>query len=151
MPHIETNLDVEINNLINKIPDSTDNYFSLLATMAKFHKYSLSEQTSLHLYAPVNASACATAAQWEKFFDRHIKRDANGIELLENAGLGTIRVVYDVKDTYTDNENAVKPQVWQYDEKEHGPIFNDSIDGDASVPEKVLTMTPRLPRRSSWG
>nr|WP_231035078.1 SNF2-related protein [Pectinatus frisingensis] len=144
MQYIKTNLEVEINNLINKIPENTDKYFSLLATMAKFHKYSLSEQTSLHLYAPVNASACATAVQWEKFFGRHIKRDASGIELLENAGQGTIRVVYDIKDTYTDNVKAVKPQIWQYNENEHGWIFNDLIDGNAAIPEKVIYLCQKI-------
>ncbi|WP_196590757.1 hypothetical protein [Pectinatus frisingensis] len=144
MQHIKTNLEVEINNLINKMPENTDRYFSLLATMAKFHKYSLSEQTSLHLYAPVNASACATAVQWEKFFGRHIKRDASGIKLLENAGLGTIRVVYDIKDTYTDNVKAAKPQVWKYNEKGHGQLFNDLIDGDASVSEKVIYLCRKI-------
>lgn len=123
----EIKFKTEIKNLMEDLTaHSSKYYFSFLDTMAKFHKYPLFQQAGLHMSSSKNSSAYATAEQWKKFFNRDIKPDAHSIEILESENTNKSRVLYDIKDTYANNEEYKQPQVWKYDHEKDKQIF----DGD---------------------
>ncbi|MEN6624266.1 MAG: SNF2-related protein [Smithella sp.] len=126
-------------------------YFSLLLTMAKFHKYSLKQQIGLCLHAPKNFTACATAKQWEKFYGRKIIKSAKGVPLIEDKpSENGIRIVYDLENTFSDQPEKKKPDLlWRYDDKKDGRLIHELVDGDAETPAKVIYLCKKLAEKSA--
>ena len=142
-------LELEIKKFADIIKTDRPKYFSLLSTMAKFHKYSTKQQMGLCLRAPESFTACATEEQWKKFYGRNLSDNAVGLPLLEDSSTSKIRTVYDVKDTLATWKEGKKPDLlWQYNDKDHGKIVHEVVNGSAETPEKVVFLCKKLAEKA---
>lgn len=140
-------LEQENQGIINRAKTDKKEYFAILSTMSRFHKYTLPQQLGLKTYAPENFTACATKDQWEHFMGRNVAEGALGIPLIEDNPFNgePVRMVYDISDTVTDvpmNKNVL----WQFDESKHNSLFQGYIGGDGSIPQKIAYMAEQLSR-----
>ena len=144
-------LEKKIDQFLVQIQTDKEQYFSLLLTMAKFHKYSIEQQIGLCLYAPKSFTACATEEQWKKFYGREILKTAIGIPILEDKpSVNDVRIVYDVADTFAEHNEEKSPDLlWRYSDKEHGKLINDLVNGDNDTPAKVILLCKHLAEKKN--
>ena len=108
-------LQKEIHTVLDTL--DTNTYLQLLHTMARFHKYDISQQINLLLHAPKEASAVAAEGIWKRL-GYSLKEGAKGIPVLSGYDPKP-QLVYDVSDTSAAEENLL----WKYDEVLHGDFF----------------------------
>ena len=108
----------ENGQLLRQIQQDNNAFAGVLETMAKFYKYSLTEQLSLHNHAPAGTRAVAAPDVWHKLGTETV-HGAKEIPILvagENEGEYSVLTVYDVKDTaaYQNGDEYFSRIPWQY-------------------------------------
>ncbi len=84
---------------VNSITSSTNKWANFLTNSAQMYKYRFADKVLIYAQRP-HATACAEYDQWRTQFNRYIRRNANGIMLIDNrAAKEDVRFVFDVKDT----------------------------------------------------
>lgn len=128
-------LQKEIHTVLDTLNATT--YLPLLHTMARFHKYDISQQINLLLHAPKEASAVATEGIWKRL-GYSLKEGAKGIPVLSGYD-STPQLVYDVSDTSAAEENLL----WKYDKVLHGDFFEacfPSVKDHGSTETKITDL-----------
>ena len=95
---------------------SKSNWLNFLDTASRMYKYSFDEQIMIHAQRP-DAKACASFAFWtdEQRMNRHVKRGAKGIALLDRES-HRLYYVYDAADTVArNNQQSKNPEdyIWK--------------------------------------
>lgn len=93
---------------LGELTASKNNWLSFLDTASRMYKYSFDEQLMIHAQRP-DARACASFAFWtdEQRMNRHVKRGAKGIALLDRES-HRLYYVYDAADTAARNNQQSK-------------------------------------------
>lgn len=121
----------------------TDNraFLEFLGTMAKYHKYDIPQQVSLHLHAPRKASAVATREVWERYFGTEPLPEAEEIPAIVKSKDGSYQAVtlYDIQDTAyyrTLSEQGILDEIpsipWKYEADVHGAAVMQALGSAAS-------------------
>ena len=121
-------------------------YLSFLSTMARFHKYSVTDLTSFAIEAPAMFTAVASAEFWEKHFRRKISPHAKGVTLIKE---GKKTVYYDVSETETAVRNPMDVRLWQYDDAAHKKFINAVVSDEADTEKQIHVIAEELANRSS--
>ena len=111
-------------------------YFRLLHTMARFHRYTLEQQVALDLYAPQTASACASSSQWERM-GRSVNPNSREIAIPSVDGTSVL-AVYDVSST--NGDDAYRNMLWKFEESRDAGIFSETPPANGSVQKKILEL-----------
>ena len=110
---ISTLLETETLNLTKNI----SNWQKYLETVAKFYKYTFTDQVLLSAQAP-NATQCATFNQWTETVGRGIRQGSKGIPLLEEKdGRKDIKYVFDISATYSSDKSR-NVRLWDMNAEE---------------------------------
>ncbi len=121
-------------------------YLSFLSTMARFHKYAVTDLTSFAIEAPAMFTAVASAEFWEKHFRRKISPHAKGVTLIKD---GKKTVYYDVSETETAVRNPMDVRLWQYDDAAHKKFINAVVSDEADTEKQIHVIAEELANRSS--
>lgn len=135
----------ENQNFARSLETNNRDFLSFLDTMAKFHKYDVTQQMNLHLHGAQDASAVATREFWETRFGTKLLEGAEAIPAVMKAEDGSDQTVslYDIKDTayyqtiesrgFLDEIPAIP---WKYEAEIHGTAvmeaFGSTADGTPS-------------------
>ncbi len=101
---------------LGELTASKNNWLSFLDTASRMYKYNFDEQLMIHAQRP-DAKACASFAFWtdEQRMNRHVKRGAKGIALLDRES-HRLYYVYDAADTEArENQQSKDPEdyIWK--------------------------------------
>ncbi|MBR3050290.1 MAG: N-6 DNA methylase, partial [Selenomonadaceae bacterium] len=121
-------------------------YLSFLSTMARFHKYAVTDLTSFAIEAPAMFTAVASAEFWEKHFRRKISLHAKGVTLIKD---GKKTVYYDVSETEATARNPMDVRLWQYDDAAHKKFINAVVSDEADTEKQIHVIAEELANRSS--
>lgn len=87
MPERESVRDEKLDTLLNRLEEGTkavfqtENWQAMLATVAKFHRYSLNNQILIAMQRP-DATLVAGFRAWQTKFNRRVKRGEKGIQII---------------------------------------------------------------------
>lgn len=129
---------------------ATDNraFLDFLGTMAKYHKYDVAQQVSLHLHAPRTASAVATREVWERYFGTEPLDGAEEIPAIVQKPDGSYQAValYDIADTAyyrTLSERGILGEIpsipWKYEAAVHGEAVMQALGATGEASEAALS------------
>lgn len=121
-------------------------YLTFLSTMARFHKYEVSDLASFALEAPAMFTAVADKELWEKHFQRKISSNARGITLIRD---GQKKIYYDVSETTAASKNSLEVKLWQYDEAEHKKFLDAVVAGENSTENQIRIIATELANRTN--
>ena len=121
-------------------------YLSFLSTMARFHKYEVSDLASFALEAPAMFTAVADKELWAKHFQRKISSNARGITLIRD---GQKKIYYDVSETAAASKNSLEVKLWRYDEAEHKKFLDAVVAGENSTESQIRIISEELTSRIS--
>lgn len=119
-------------NFLEEIDHNKGQYFRILHTMAKFHRYSLDAQLSFAQYAPPHASAYATADIWQRM-GRSVPEGAKSVTI--PAG-DTQKVVYDVAET--NGPGNPRNMLWRFDKKNDAVLFAGMPPINGRTEERIM-------------
>ncbi len=109
---------------LKRITQNHDSWTSFLKTAANNYKYSFPEQVLIYAQKP-DATACAEITVWNEKFNRWVNRGASGIALFDSNSYQKLRYVFDVSDTNSRYDIALK--LWEMKDE-----YNDEV-ADALV------------------
>ena len=131
---------------LDELSGNIGKYFSYLSTMARFHKYEVSDLTSFAIEAPAMFTAVASRELWEKHFRRKINVNARGVTLIKD---GKATVYYDVSETESAAPNSIEVKLWKYDEQAHKKFLDAVVTGENTTENKIIIISEELAKRNS--
>ena len=129
---------------LNELQSNIGRYLGFLSTMARFHKYEVTDLTSLAQEAPQTFKAVASKEFWEKRLQRRISNTARGVSLIRD---GKKVVYYDISETQSINRNALPVKLWEYSDAEHKKFMDEVISGESE--SQIRAVSEELAKRSS--
>lgn len=92
---------------VKSITGSTHKWAKFLTSASNMYKYPFADKVMIYAQRP-NATACAEYDQWRTQFNRYVRRNANGIMLIDNrADKEGVRHIFDVADTGSNGNNPL--------------------------------------------
>ena len=131
-------------NYLEGMRGNIGRYLSFLSTMARFHKYEVSDLASFAIEAPAMFTAVADKELWEKHFRRKINGNARGISLVRN---GQKTIYYDVSETTAVDRNSLEVRLWQYNEAAHKKFLDTVVSGENSAERQIRIIATELASR----
>ena len=140
----------EADRFILDMQSNQQRYIDFLSTMAKYHKYGLTQQINLFFHAPAGASgAVATKAIWEKL-GRKVADNAKPIPIMAGSEYQEhVEAVFDVSSTEGYQGEKL---TWEYDEEKYKAYMDEHFPGPASLsmPERILNFTKSYTEALPW-
>lgn len=146
---LRTKLDLETINddFQDYLYSDREEYIKFLDTMARFHKYDVPQQMTMHIFAP-KATAMATADFWGKYLGRTISPTAQNLEIIDEKSPSGVKIVYDIADTVGDT--PVPDVLWHFDRDKDERLFTELLpQPDLSLSDRIRTMALALAREKS--
>ena len=131
---------------LEELSGNIGKYFSYLSTMARFHKYEVSDLTSFAIEAPAMFTAVASRELWEKHFRRKINVNARGVTLIKD---GKATVYYDVSETESTTPNSIEVKLWKYEDQSHKKFLDAVVAGENATEKQIQIITEELAKRSN--
>lgn len=110
-------------------------YEEYLKVSGNNYKYPYIHQISIYNMDP-KATACAEFDYW-KSIGRSVKRGEKGIPLLD-IDSGSIKYIFDIRQTVSINHNISEVKLWKYDSKKHLNLLDEMIDKFKEKDSKLL-------------
>ena len=133
----KTEVIADIEMVLTEAISNKNSYIYMLDTISKFHKYNLSQQASLSIYALPIYTAVADERIWAQGFNAHLKQDAHAIEILDDNMPNGIKTVYDVSDTDLPRDRCEK-LLWRFDTVQHNNVFRGIATGGTTSVDSIL-------------
>lgn len=131
---------------LNSLQGNIGKYLSFLSTMARFHKYDVTDLTSFAIEAPAMFTAVASKELWERHFRRKIKSNAKGVTLIKD---GKETVYYDVSETESTIKDEIEVKLWHFDNSVHKKFLDAVVSDEKSTEKQIKIIAEELANRSN--
>ena len=136
------------NRTTARITNSYQEWTAFLATAGRVYKYPFPEQLMIYAQRP-EATACAEYDFWNQRMRRYVRRNSEGIALIDNSGgRPVLRYVFDVSDTGS-VAHEPPPYLWKYEDEHRDTVTaalenRYGVSGAHGLAEQLENIATRL-------
>ena len=124
------------------------NWKRFLDTAARLYKHSFGDQVLIHAQRP-DATACLEITQWNKHFNRWVRRGTKGIALIDDTeSYPKLRYVFDAADTEAGNFRSKPVRYWALRQEHETLVLAELVkkyeNAGSSLGESIQSIAKQL-------